>query len=228
MQCEFCHQEIFEDGGRWYHMHSDQMMCGNVAKPAKSEVREPETERYQLSQDRKGLIKFCRVYLNQTIYKVINYHIHENEMNEFEKWMYSVLLENEGIGESEKHHKHTQIQIGSKTITVDEDMVPLLKALNECGLETLGHCVGTNKGDNPYITIRLDCLEDVAIRMIECTPRLLISWKNEKKENGLEMSDLIRDVMRLKESLDCIALSSDHETAIDIAYNTLNGDKYNG
>jgi hypothetical protein len=58
----------------------------------------------------------------------------------------------------------------------DADMVPLLRALNSVGLKTTQHCTGHGQNE-AYISIDLrENVQDVAVRMIDGYPRLLIRW----------------------------------------------------
>ena len=91
------------------------------------------------------------------------------------------------------YHKITKeqqfVNFGTGTFIADKKRIPLLKALNECGLITRTHCFGHEIGYS-FVSILLDENMTVEFKIIndgyddkrfpKGTPELLISWKRKE------------------------------------------------
>ena len=85
--------------------------------------------------------------------------------------------------ENKRAPKHREYQVerelNGKTVWVDPELYPLLKALNDVGLITRSHCCG--HGDNPaWVAIKLDSLVNAEFRIDETYNELLVTWWPEK------------------------------------------------
>lgn len=79
------------------------------------------------------------------------------------------------------HHELTDeqsiIDLGSGEFVCDNERIPLLKALNECGLVTYNHCYGHGTGYS-FVGILLDEHAEFSLRAAtEGTRVLLLQWK---------------------------------------------------
>lgn len=85
------------------------------------------------------------------------------------------------LGHEERQEK---ITIGDKTFWADLELIPLLRALNEIGLETRSHCEGHETGVS-WVAIKLDNVEGLTVRKDEVYNEVLIKWvnPNQKQES---------------------------------------------
>ena len=88
------------------------------------------------------------------------------------------------------HHELTPeqkvVDFGTGKFVADKARIPLLKALNECGLKTRTHCYGHKTGHS-FVAILLDDDVQIEVRKVnenvsgrrfpEGAKELLISWK---------------------------------------------------
>ena len=81
-------------------------------------------------------------------------------------------------------HEELQVVDGGEIFEADSEMVTLLKELNRLGLKTTQHCSGHGDG-RAYLSVDLrQAIEDVAVRMIDGYPRLVICWRREELCNS--------------------------------------------
>ena len=78
-------------------------------------------------------------------------------------------------------HKQKQIILNRKKVWVDEEMVPLIKALNEAGLKTYISCTGDKKWPRS-VTLKTDNIETV--HHFPQHKQLTILWYPKKKRSG--------------------------------------------
>lgn len=80
------------------------------------------------------------------------------------------------------------IKIGDYDVEIDDELVPLIKALNKAGLRTTNCCAGHGKYD-AYVSIALDNIKDIAIRRDgEYGHRLVIWWNPVlRRQNNKEV-----------------------------------------
>ncbi len=67
---------------------------------------------------------------------------------------------------------------------IDEDMIPLIRALNQLGIKTTECCSGHGRID-AYVAIDMDSLHDVAVRCKKegtSMKKLVIWWQYKNKE----------------------------------------------
>lgn len=67
------------------------------------------------------------------------------------------------------------IDLGTGKFVVDKQRIQLLKALNECGLETRSHCYGHETGIS-FVAIKTTNITNIQVRMNELQ-EILIQWK---------------------------------------------------
>lgn len=76
------------------------------------------------------------------------------------------------------HHELTSdqelVDLGTGEFVADKERIPLLKALNECGLETRTHCYGHKTGVS-FVAIKLKNV-DIEIRRSHGYKELLLTW----------------------------------------------------
>ena len=100
--------------------------------------------------------------------------------------------------EPKRDHPQIDINIGNKIVTTDVDMIALLRTLNEYGIVTTGHCIG-NGGENSYVAIDLNCLEDMSVRPGDS---LYIRWKRPELKT-IGNSKLCEKCMELGDQCTC-------------------------
>ncbi|MCK5017990.1 MAG: hypothetical protein KAS32_13120 [Candidatus Peribacteraceae bacterium] len=77
-----------------------------------------------------------------------------------------------------EHREEQQlVKINGKKFWADRKLVPLLRALNEAGLETRTHCAGHQEGAPSWVAIKLRNVEELYIRKDEIYNELIIEWK---------------------------------------------------
>jgi hypothetical protein len=67
------------------------------------------------------------------------------------------------------------VEINGKEFLADPEMIPLLKALNDAGLETRTHCSG--HGGSAWVTIRIKNINSVEVRNRDDLQEVLLDWK---------------------------------------------------
>lgn len=55
-----------------------------------------ETIKYELSNDQRGLVRFCIAFDQHSEENLFTYHIHSDEMTRLEQWIYGFLTEQAG------------------------------------------------------------------------------------------------------------------------------------
>ena len=72
--------------------------------------------------------------------------------------------------------RQEEVELCGKKVWADPELIPLLKALNDVGLQTRSHCCG--HGTAPaWVAIRLDSINGVEIRTDANYRELLITWR---------------------------------------------------
>jgi len=84
------------------------------------------------------------------------------------------------IHNEENRHPYGVMRLNGNDVAVDEELVPLVKALNDVGLRTTQCCQGY-PGQDAYISITLDDITDVAIRQHGLYGKRLVIWWDKRK-----------------------------------------------
>ena len=69
------------------------------------------------------------------------------------------------------------IEINGKKFEADEELIPLLQALNDVGLTTTKHCAGHEEGELAWVVIDMKNIEKTEIRRGPGRNELKIMWK---------------------------------------------------
>lgn len=68
-----------------------------------------------------------------------------------------------------------ELDLQGQKVMIDEELIPLIKELNNLGLITTQCCSGHGKED-AYVSISLKNITDIAVRNDTTGPRLVIWW----------------------------------------------------
>lgn len=72
----------------------------------------------------------------------------------------------------------TIVDLGTGKFVADKEMLPLLRALNCCGLITRSHCYGHGTGHS-WVAIKTENIKDIQIRMDGELKEILITWERK-------------------------------------------------
>lgn len=76
-----------------------------------------------------------------------------------------------------EHEQHQEeVEICGKVFWADPELIPLLRALNEAGLETRSHCSGHGES-TPWVIIRMDNVEMIQTRTYGQYNEFLLQWR---------------------------------------------------
>jgi len=74
------------------------------------------------------------------------------------------------------HDNQRLISINGFEFYADIEMIPLIEAINESGLQTYSHCAGHQPGGCAWVVLELDGVE-IEIRPKENRSQLILRWQ---------------------------------------------------